>query len=183
MSKVLNLKKESLKIAVKKAFCNWSYRFKEDFGSATTLALISNETLAFLAQGRDKGAFYLYDLIMNLVGFGSAFEFNELVPKKKMIIIDRYLFFLDQIRFECMKRLGWLANYPGESIPLVDLVLEFDRLAPGIQAVIPVLSPECKDYDIFCALVPIEREVFIRKLIPRAITEIEAMNSCETPDS
>ena len=180
MSKVLNLKKESLKIAVKKAFRNWSYRFKEDFGFATTLALVSNETLAFLAQGRDKGAFYLYDLIMNLVGFGSAFEFNELNSRKKIIMIDRYLLLLDQIRFECMKRLGWLVSYPGERIPLVELVLAFDRLTPGIQAGIPVLSPECKDYDLFCALTPIEREIFIRKLIPRAITEIEAMR--ETPD-
>ena len=171
--RVINLADERLLMAVKRGYRNWASRFKEKYGLGTRLSHISFGTLSFLAQGKDKETFYLYDLIMNLEGLGSGFEFNELESKKKMAVIDQYLFLLDQIRFECMKRLGWLESYPGEEFTLVELVTRFDKLGPGLQAKIPVLRQDFPEYDKYSAMNTFEKESFVRKLIPKALSELQ----------
>ena len=173
MSEIIDLENGRLQIAAKKGFRNWVSRFKEKFEVNTRLSDISSQTLSFLAQGKDKGTFYLYDLIMNVKGLGSGFEFNELSPKNKMSVMDQYIFLLDLIRFECMKRLGWLDNYPGEEIALVDLITQFDRLAPGLQAKVPSLSRNHADFKEYSMLNTLDKEAFIRKLIPKALAEIQ----------
>ena len=172
MPQVIDLEHGRLRIAVKKGFRNWAGRFKEEFGLETGLSEISFKTLSCLAQGKDRESFYLYDLIMNLQSLGSGFKFNELSPKKKMAIIDQYLFLLDRIRFECMKRLGWLESYPGEEFTLVELITRFDKLAPGLQAKIPVLSQGRPGYKAYSAMNTFDKDVFVRKMIPMALKEI-----------
>jgi hypothetical protein len=114
---------------------------------------------------------------MNLDELGSGFEFNELPPKKKIAVIDRHLFLLDRIRFECMKRLGWLVTYPGEELTLVELVTQFDKLAPGMEAEIPALSPEYPGYKRYSAMNTFDKDAFVRKLVPKALKEIEAYST------
>ena len=174
MPQVIDLEEGRLQLAVKRGYRNWTSQFKEDFGPDTRLCHISLKTLTYLAQGKDKGVFYLYDLIMNLKNLGSGFEFNELDPKNKLAVIDLHLFLLDRIRFECMKRLGWLEGYPGEDFTLVELVIQFDRLAPGLQAKIPLLSRDHPDYEEFHSINAFDKEGFVRKLIPRLMKEIES---------
>ncbi|MBW2609364.1 MAG: hypothetical protein JRC68_03345 [Deltaproteobacteria bacterium] len=173
MTDVIDLKKAQLEMRVRRGYRNWTSKFGEDFTSSTRLPHISNNTLAFLSCGREKGSFYLYDLIMNLQGLGSGFEFNELDTKDKMSVIDRYLFLLDRIRFEYIKRLGWLESYPGEEFTLVELIIQFDQLAPGLQAKPPSLSKDHPDYSKFRSMNSFERKELIRKLIPEALKEIQ----------
>ena len=172
MQRVIDLQEGKLLLAVRRGYRNWTSQFREDFGLDTRLCHISFKTLIYLAQGRDKGAFYLYDLIMSLKDLGSGFEFNELDPKNKMAVIDLHLFLLDRIRFEYMKRLGWLANYPGEEFTLVELITRFNRIAPALQAQIPLLSEDHPDYKKFSSINAFDKESVIRKLIPRLIREI-----------
>ena len=172
MKDVIDIEKARLEIKVRRGYRNWISQFGESFKSITRLNHISIKTLTFLAQGREKGSFYLYDLIMNLKNLGSGFEFNELDTKDKMLVIDRYLFLLDRVRFEYMKRLGWLENYPGEDFTLVELIINFDRLAPGLQAKTPSLSRDHPAYKKFCGMNSFEKEEFIRKLVPKVLKEI-----------
>jgi hypothetical protein len=174
--RVISLAEGRLLMAAKRGFRNWESRFKEPFDLNTRLPHISIRTLSYLAQGKDKGTFYLYDLIMNLHDLGSGFEFNELSPKEKMRIIDQYLFLLDQIRFECMKRLGWLESYPGEQFTLVELISQFEKLAPSIQAEVPVLSPNHAAHAQYTAMNTYEKESIIRKLIPEALKRIQTLS-------
>jgi len=173
MPQVIDLKEGKLLLAVRRGFRNWTSRFNEDFGPDTRLRDLSFKTLSCLAQGRDEGPFYLYDLIMNLKNLGSGFQFHELDPKEKMGVMDLHLFLLDRIRFECMRRLGWLEAYPGEEFSLVELIVNFDRLAPGLQAKIPLLHPDHPDYPAFCGANAFDREGVVRKLIPSLMKEIK----------
>lgn len=173
MPRVIDLEEGRLLMAAKRGYRNWVSRFKEEFGLGTRLFQISFKTLAYLAQGKDQGTFYLYDLIMNLQDLGSGFEFNELNPKKKMAVIERYLFLLDRIRFECMRRLGWLEDCPGEEFTLVELITQFDKLAPSLQGKVPVLSQEYPGYKRYSSLNTFDKEAFIRKLMPKALKEIQ----------
>ena len=171
-NQVIDLQEVRFSLAVRKGYRNWTGRFKEGFSETTQLSQISLKTLSYLAQGREKGTFYIYDLIMNLKDLGSGFEFNELNSDKKMAVIDLYLFLLDQIRFECMKRLGWLESYPAEGFTLVDLVMQHDKTDPILQAKTPVLSRNHPDYKHYSETNTFDREGFIRKLIPKALEEI-----------
>ncbi len=160
-------------LAAKKAYRNWVSKLGESFNAKTQLSHISLRSIVFLAQGKEKSPFYLHDLIMNLLNLGSGFEFEELDSKQKMAVVDRYLFLLDRIRFEYMKRLGWLESYPGEEFTLVDFVIQFEALAPGLQTKTPVLSRNHPDYERFSKMGAFEKEEFIRKLIPKALREIQ----------
>ena len=167
MKEVVDLEKARLELAVKKAYRNWESKLGESFELRTQLSHLSPRSLAFLAQGKEKSPFYLYDLIMNLLNLGSGFEFNELHSKQKMAVVDRYLFILDRIRFEYMKRLGWLESYPGEECTLVDLVVRFEELAPGLQTKTPLLSRTHPDYEQFLRMGAFEKEELLESSYPR----------------
>ncbi len=170
---VVEIQKARLAMAVRKGYRNWKSQFKEEFGVKTRLSDISTKTLFSLAHGKEKSTFYLLDLIMNLQGLGSGFEFSELNSKDKMAVLDRYLFLLDRVRFELMKRLGWLETYPGEEFGMVDLILRFEQLAPRLQADTPTLSRDHDDYEEFRRMNTFGREELVRKLIPKALRHIE----------
>ncbi|MFH1351101.1 MAG: hypothetical protein ABII26_09185 [Pseudomonadota bacterium] len=173
MTGVVEIEKVRLGASIKKGFRNWKNQFKEDFNAETCLSHLSLETLRFLVQSHDKGAFYLYDLIMNLQNLGSGFEFHELNPKEKMAVMDRYLFLLDRIRFEFMKRLGWIEGYPGEGFSLVELITRFDEIGTALEAKIATLSRDHADYDRFGAMSAFEKEEFIRRLIAKVLKKIK----------
>lgn len=169
MSSVVDLKRARLVKTVRRAFRNWATQFGEHFGIGTGFSDISMKTLVFLAKGNDQSAFYFFDLIMNLEGLGSGFEFNNLAPKEKLSVMDRYLFLLDRVRFEHMKRLGWLEDYPGDEMAFTDLVLNFEGLAPRLQGQTPTLSKKHPAFPKFSEMAAFEREEFVRKLIPEAL--------------
>lgn len=169
MTAVVDIKKARLAMAAKRGYRNWRGKFGEVFGLETRLSAISSKALAFLAQGGEESAFYLNDLIMNLLGLGSGFQFDELKSEEKIGVVDRYLFLLDRIRFEFMKRLGWLEGYPGEEFALVELIVQFEQIGSSLQAKTPALSRKHPAYDRFCQMDGFEREELIRKLIPKAL--------------
>ena len=172
-NEVIDLKKARLELAVKRGYRNWVTHFKEAFDLKTRPSDISSETLCQLAKGKSENAFCLYDLIMNLLGLGSGFELNELDSENKMIVIDRYLFLLDIVRYEYMKRAGWLESYPGENLALVEMIIDFAELGPSLQARLPELSQNHADYKLFLEMNTFEKTEFIRKLIPEILKEIE----------
>ena len=173
MTQVIDLREVQLKKAVQRGFRNWISQFDENFGLTTHVSDISDKTLVILAQGNENAGFFFFDLIMNLKGLGSGFEFHVLHPNEKLAIMDHYLLLLDRIRFEYMKRLGWLENYPGEEFALVELVVKFDQIAPSVQAKTPELSHSHPAYQIFCKMTTLEKEEYIRKLIPKALLKTE----------
>ena len=173
MEDIVDFEKARLEKMAQRGYRNWMSQLGEDFHVGTRPSHISIKALGLLARGKETTVFCLYDLIMNLENLGSGFEFNELNPKEKMAVIDRYLFLLDRIRFEYMKRLGWLEGYPGEEFTLVELITRFEELASELQGKTPALSQQHPGYKRFCNMNALEREQFIRKLIPKALSKIQ----------
>ncbi|MBF0527404.1 MAG: hypothetical protein HQK56_20165 [Deltaproteobacteria bacterium] len=83
--------------------------------------------------------------------------------------MDVHLFILDQIRFECMRRLDWITGFAGEQYPLVTLVLECDSIKPGFQPFFPDLKSTHPKYEDFMRLGKMDGESVLRREIPRAI--------------
>lgn len=172
MSEIVDIEKARLELRAKKGFKKWSRHFDCSFGISTRMRDIPDKALAFLAGGRRKSSPYYYDLIMTLRALGSGSYFNELEPAFKMVVIDIYLFLLDRARYEYMKRLDWLTCYPGEEFPLAELIINFDDLAPDIQARPAVLSRSHPCYGEYNSKNLFEKEQIIRKLIPEALIQI-----------
>lgn len=169
MTEVVDLDRARHEAAVRRGYRNWRSRFHEKFGEATRTGDLSDATLRFLSQGSEEAAFYLYDLIMCVLQLGSGFEIRALSPEDRLRVMDRYLFLLDRLRFEVMRRLGWVDAFPGEDDSLVELVRRYDTLAPALQAAVPELSRDHPDYETYRTVSAFEKESFIRKMIPAAL--------------
>lgn len=177
MKKVINIEEAKFYIRVKKGYRNWRNKFKENFGPETRLKNITMPTLAFLAKGKGESVFYIYDLIMNIRELGSALEFSVLDPNEKMFVIDQYLFLLDQIRFECMKRLEWIESYAAEAYPIAILIRDFEQIVSLVQAKPPLLSSRFPGYKKYESLSDFDKETFIRRLIPKALQKISSYST------
>ncbi|MFC1839273.1 hypothetical protein ACFL1N_06825 [Thermodesulfobacteriota bacterium] len=173
MSGVVDLGIARLEKKVKKAYRNWAAQFGDKFSVSTGFGDIPDNILAVLAVGTGNSSFYFYDLIMNLENLGSGFGFNELDSDKKLVVLDKHLFLLDRSRYEYMKRLGWIISYPGEEYAIVELIINFDSLAPDIQAKPPLLSGDHPAYEEYSRSNLFEKEQVIRKLIPEALRLID----------
>ena len=169
MTRVVDFDKARTAAAARRGYRNWRSRFQGSFDTGTRAADLSDSTLAFLARGSEESAFYLYDLIMQVLHLGSGFEIRELKAADRMAVMDRYLFVLDRLRFEMMKRLDWLEGYPGEDVSLVDMTVQYEDIAPGLQARVPALSRMHPEHATFESVSAVEKESFIRKLIPGAL--------------
>ena len=169
MSEIVEIEKARLEIRAKKGFKNWISRFGCHFGISTRMEDIPDSALVFLAGGNQKSIELFYDLIMGVKDLGRSISFNELDTADKITVIDTHLFLLDRVRYEYMKRLGWLAGYPGEEYHVVELVINFHDLAPDIQARPPALSRSHPCYNEYRSKNLFEKDELIRGLIPEAL--------------
>jgi hypothetical protein len=169
MTEVVDLDKARQEAAVRRGYRNWRSRFQEKFDESTRARDLSDATLRFLSRGSEEAAFYIYDLIMGLLHLGSGFEVRDLSPEDRLRVMDRYLFLLDRLRFEVMRRLDWVDAYPGEDDSLAELVLGYDTLAPALQATVPELSRRHPEHETYRSVSAFEKDAFIRRLIPAAL--------------
>jgi hypothetical protein len=173
MAEVIELEQFRRKLAADQGFRTWLHRFREKFGPQTRLGDLSDSTLFFLATPGDENLYVIFDLVMGAKGWGTSARFilDDLPSQIKQRILDLSLCLLDYCRFEIMGRLGWVVNLPEIDLPLLAL-LEAADAAPLNQATpAPALAPNHPAYDDYARLIPSERHVFIRRLIPPALAE------------
>ncbi|MCP4749772.1 MAG: hypothetical protein GY866_02675 [Proteobacteria bacterium] len=147
----------------------WKERFGEAYPTTAHLSDLSDNTLLFLAQPGDENVMAFYELIMGILDLGNASGSDRLEPPRQLEVMDIHLYLTDRVRFEVMRRLGWLASYPGESCSLVELVLTFhDRQYEAFENP-PLLSADHPDHEKFQSLIDREKGVFVRKLLTNAL--------------
>ena len=171
MAEVIHLDSFKRKQAAMRGFRSWRRRFKEKLDDQTRLSDLSDKTLLFLISPGDQNIFVLYELVMGVKDLGTASDFFHLDKAEKMEIIDISIYLLDQLRFECMRRLNWMQEDTREQLPIVDLIEQYQVLKRYGPKSIPPLSESHPKYHIFSSLSELEKETFIRKQIPEAIEE------------
>jgi len=135
------LSKKRRRLVARRAFQNWVRRFSDHFDENTTLAGLSDTTLGFLIRGGEEDLLPIYDFILGVLGWGGGVHFYDLEGSKKMYVMDISLFLLDQLRFESMKRLGWVEDFPTRHIFLLDLVEQYGEHFSSRRHETPFLSP------------------------------------------
>jgi hypothetical protein len=173
MADVIELEQFRRKLAADKGFRTWLNRFREQFGPQTSLSDLTDTTLLFLATPGDENLYVIFDLVMGAKGWGTSARFilDDLSSQIKQRILDLSLRLLDYFRFEILRRLKWVSGSKETGLPLLSL-LDLVDSAPANQATpAPALLPDHPAYAEYEKLIPGERHVFIRRLIPPALAE------------
>ncbi|MBW1992490.1 MAG: hypothetical protein JRI59_10355 [Deltaproteobacteria bacterium] len=175
MAQLIDLEAFRRKLMADKGFRTWLSRFQEQFGPDTRLKDLSPATLLYLATPGEENLYVFFDLIMGACGLGGSarFRLNDLDSAMKLKIMDTAFALLDRVRFEVMRRLGWVEEVPDEEAPLITLVKEAWSQEAAFARAVPRLSPTRPEYDTYRKLPQIQQRVFIRRLIPRAVAEYQ----------
>jgi hypothetical protein len=171
VAEIIDLERFRSKVAADQGFRSWLARFQEQFGPDTRLRDLSQSTLLYLATPGEENLYVFFDLVMGAQGLGGSvrFRLDDVDNETKMRIMDSAFALVDRVRFEVMRRLGWVAGVPETEAPIIELVQQAWRLGARFGQEAPVLAPEHSDYPAYARLNPMDRVVFLRRLIPRAV--------------
>lgn len=175
-AEVIDLERFRAKVAADQGFRTWLARFKEQFGPETRLQDLSPATLLYLASPGEENLYVFFDLVMGTLGLGGSvrFRLNDLEEAAKLKVMDTAFALVDRVRFELMRRLGWVAeDIPGGESPIIQLVQQAWRRETDFAREVPRLCQDHPDYESYARLNPMDREVFIRRLIPPAVAAFQ----------
>jgi hypothetical protein len=169
MVEIIHLASFKRRQAAQRGFKAWLRHFGEPLDEETRIADLSDKILAFLISPGEENIFLLYELVMGVKGLGTSSDFFNLDRSLKMEVIDISIYLLDQLRFECMRRLSWLASDRPLELALVQLVEHYPTMTGDGRRMIPTLSPSHPNYETYERLSELDKETFVRKQIPAAI--------------
>lgn len=174
MSQLFDLTAYRSKVVEQRAFGPWRKRFGESYDAETRLADLSDRTIYFLAKPGEETALAYYELIMGILGIGEAPKFYYLDDKDQLRVMDVHLFLADQVRFELMRRLGWVTSFPGENHTLLQMVQAFETIKAEARQKPVTLSKSHPEYNAYDKLTSADRQVFIRRKIVKALKDFGA---------
>jgi hypothetical protein len=169
MAKIVDLQTYRRHVFRDRAFGPWKKRFNEVYDATSQLADLSDKTLLFLARPGDAATLAFYEIIMGTLDIGTAAEFYTLDKHHQLKVVDTHLFLVDQMRFELMRRLGWVTRFPCQVHTLVKLIQDAERLKTESRGCPPELAPSHADYAAFRDLTALDKESFIRRLLSEAL--------------
>lgn len=169
MAQIFDIKNLRENAARQKLFGLWERRFGQSYGMQTRLADLSDQTLYELASPGDDNAVPYYEFIMAVLDLGAAGQFHYLDDEVKMQVVDLHLFLADHVRFELMRRLGWVRRFVCENYTLVEMVRKSADLQSMYRGNPPELSRTHPRYNHYIRLISREKEVFIRQMLRDAL--------------
>ncbi len=172
MGELIALDEKRRRLRARRAFHLWERRFGRIFDENTSVHDLPDEVLAVLIQPGDVCSRLVQSLVVKVMTGEDAPDLEGLTPPQKIRAIDLTLLIVDQIRFECMRRLGWVEPDPRAECPIVDLLvrsLEGDTPLGPPQT--PAILPSHPLYAEYEKTFGGDQAAFVRKLIPRAIEE------------
>lgn len=169
MTKIVDLQSVREKALEQRSFGPWQKRFGETYGIACRVADLSDKTVFQLAQPGEQSSIAFYELILGALDWGPAAKFYYLANDEQMRVVDIHLLLADQVRFELMRRLGWLKSFPGAGLTLIELVQQAERVKPQLRASPPELSESHPEAGTYQRLAAGDRAVFVRRLLREAL--------------
>lgn len=171
MNQPVSLQDHKLKKAALRGFREWkrllpSLSFLDE---TTRLRDLPDELVLFFCEDTPKSRVLIYDLLMGIYGLGSGYEFESLPPDTVSALLDPFFLITDQIRFDCLRRLGWALSSAAVEKPIVELVLEIRAGIPLGFMEIPQPTPQHPAYELLKPDSLMEREVLIRRHLPEAV--------------
>ena len=164
MAEIINFNKFLLGKRTRDAFKDWNNRFGCSLKDTTRIRDLPNHLLLALAEGGSEGNTLLDNVILKVWGIDKG-SILELPSPIKLKLLDLSLFLMDQLRFECMFRLGWISPLKVREIPILDLLLS-EQEEYKTYRTIPRPNTNHPHYSRVQPMLEIEKEIFIRQQIP-----------------
>jgi hypothetical protein len=176
VAEVVDLDRFRRKLAADKGFRTWLKRFQDQFGPDTRLEDLAPVTLLYLATPGEENLYVFFDLVMGARDLGGAvrFRLDDLETPTKLRIMDAAFALMDRVRFEVMRRLGWVEGVPEREEPLIALVQQAWEKGSAFAREVPRLAPGHPDYEAYRKLAPIDQGTALRRLIPQAVAQFRA---------
>jgi hypothetical protein len=169
MAVILELQHERRRIVARRGFAGWAKRFPDLLNEKTCMADLSDTMLRALGQSGEASSTLIHDLVIRLMGLGNGVGFHDLAREARLAVMDVSMFLLDQIRFEVMRRLGWVENSPVFHVPILDLVERFPTVYSSMKGHSPALLRSHPRYHEYQKAFEGDRSVIVRRLIPDAL--------------
>lgn len=122
---VISLPGYKRKKSAQRGFREWRRLFRtfHAFDENTRWSGLPDWVILFLSEDSPEGRLTVYDLLMGALDLGSGHGFETLPGHRLMPLMDAYFIIMDQIRFECMRRLGWIEEIPWADKSIIEQVL------------------------------------------------------------
>ncbi len=171
MGKVISLLSHKYQKAAEKGFQEWRRLFKPiaDFDRHTRWADLPDEVVAFLCEENPDSQFILYNLIMRSQGLGTGYDFERQPYDRLTLLMNAYFFIIDQARFECMRRIGWLKRIPREEQSILEVIMESENYDYPTLMETTEPTPAHPAYAEYLKSCDLERSALVRKSFPEAI--------------
>jgi len=173
MTKVVKLQTYREKALKRRSFGPWEKRFGESYDISVRLGDLSDKTIYYLALPGDHSTHAFYELIMGVLDLDQTAGFHYLDNTDQLNVVDIHLFVADQVRFELMRRLGWVTSFSAEKSTLLEMVQMCDPLKATAREIPPALVESHPEYDDYQDLTRGDKEVLIRRLLQEALEDFK----------
>jgi hypothetical protein len=106
---------------------------------------------------------------MGILELGAAPKFHYLSNRDQLTVVDLHLFLADQVRFEMMRRLGWIQNFTGAAYSLLEMVQNFDDVRKAGRRKPPEMAASNPAFTAYAALTDGDKEVYLRRMLQEAL--------------
>jgi hypothetical protein len=169
MADIIQLRPRGGNRKERQALRQWARRLGYDLDPAVCIAGLPDTLLLALAEGDAEGSALLDELIV-AVRTGFPRDVRSLPSRTRLQVLDLALFMIDQLRFECMTRLGWIDPLPAREIALIHLI-QSDATTLRRLRTTPLLREDHPHHHSFRGFLDMEKETFLRRQIPAALEQ------------
>jgi hypothetical protein len=173
MADIINFQNYIIDSKQKRAFTPWQKRFGEDLDFFSRLADLSDKFLYLLAKPGSESAESLRELVMAVLGKGPVIKFLFLTDQEQWAVNNVAVFLQEQIYFEIMERLGWIADYACQRYSLVALVENYGKQNEVCGRAMPVLSPSDPEFPEYIKLPPELQKKYLESRFINAFESFE----------
>ena len=171
MGEVVSLAMVMRKRTAERAFREWRRLFQTlaDFDENTKWRDLPDEVVLFFCEESPESRHGFYDLIMRSHRLGSGYDFEMQNFERLTMLLNAYFFIMDQARFECMRRLGWLDTVPRAERSIIEVVMDPStyEYAALLETPAPTAAHPCHGEDALSK--GIDRAALVRKHMLEAI--------------
>ena len=169
MGIVVQLEQRRRVKAAERSFGRWQRRVEHQPGPETRISDLPDTVLARLAELDREATLALYDLVLGVRDWGPGERFHYLESREKVAALDAFLFLADQVRFDLMRRLGWVEGVASESYSLLEMAAQPLEIQASFLPQVPRLTTAYHRFSDVEARLAYEPGAVVRSLIPEAL--------------
>ncbi len=173
MAHIINLQNYIIDSKQRRSFAPWQKRFGENLNFFSRLSDLSDKLLYLLAKPEYESVEALRELVMAILGKGPVTKFLFLSDREQWAVNNIAGFLHEQIYFEIMQRLEWIAAYACRRYSLVSMVENYGKQNEVCTQALPVLSQSDPEFSEYIKVAPELQKKYLESRFIKAYESFE----------